>query len=227
MGDGSAKTPALTGKYKGLDRTFVRSVPSTYPMIADDAHANQLLWPDAKLGPWIITATWGVVGGRWECVGLEVRSVREAGEDWARHIATRETGGVAVTAETWRSVPVGWIVAELRKQHLAAHQRFLREVRKNAADVAEAAQRPVADQMVELFQNAEVAWTAPSGKVSAMLAETAAVYTAAWQAGKPPTKAVEFHFDIGPTAAAARVSRARQAGLLPKTRPGKAQGGRG
>ena len=52
-------------------------------------------------------------------------------------------------------------------------------------------------------------------------AEVAEVYRQAWQDGRPPTRAVAEHFVISPSAAAKRVSRARQAGYLPLTTRGK------
>ena len=52
-----------------------------------------------------------------------------------------------------------------------------------------------------------------------MLREVARVYRAA---GRKPTKAVAGHFTISDSAAAKRVARAREIGLLPKSRPGVA-----
>jgi hypothetical protein len=52
-------------------------------------------------------------------------------------------------------------------------------------------------------------------------AEVAEVYQRAWQEGRPPTQAVAEHFTISQSAAAKRVSRARQAGYLPLTTRGR------
>jgi hypothetical protein len=58
-----------------------------------------------------------------------------------------------------------------------------------------------------------------SADTLAMLREVARVYRAA---GRKPTKAVADHFTITDSAAAKRVARAREIGLLPKSRSGVA-----
>lgn len=52
--------------------------------------------------------------------------------------------------------------------------------------------------------------------------EAAEVYQRAWAAGLNPRQAVADRFGISPDAAAKRVQRARDRGLLPKTRRGRA-----
>jgi hypothetical protein len=56
------------------------------------------------------------------------------------------------------------------------------------------------------------------------LAEVAAIYMAAWRARGNPTKAVAESLSLSRSAAAKRVARARQAGLLPATTKGRPAG---
>jgi hypothetical protein len=56
------------------------------------------------------------------------------------------------------------------------------------------------------------------------LREAAEVYHAAVRDKNPPTKAVAAHFGISSGGASNLVARARAAGLLPPTSPGKAAG---
>jgi hypothetical protein len=58
------------------------------------------------------------------------------------------------------------------------------------------------------------------------LEEVAEVYAQAYAEQRPPRKAVAAYFKISPTAAASRIARARQAGLLGLSGRGKAGAGR-
>jgi hypothetical protein len=60
----------------------------------------------------------------------------------------------------------------------------------------------------------------------AHLEEVAEVYAQAYAEQRPPRKAVAAYFKISPTAAASRIARARQAGLLGLSGRGKAGAGR-
>lgn len=154
------------------------------------------LWPDAKRGPWNLITSWTFVNGRMECVGVELRSYVADPEgvdvDFAAAQKRSKSGPRAVTATTWRQVPIASIMSDEREQ--------------------------------------TVGWLAANDEQGAEqwggLAEVANVYTAAWHAGQPPTKSVAEHFDITSSAAAKRVARARDAGLLPPTRAGLAEGAR-
>jgi hypothetical protein len=187
--------------------------------MADEAQqpARKLLWPDRRRGPWLIEGTWGVVAGRWECVGLSARSVRRATETWAEHLPLEASTaeGAPLTAELWRSVPVGKVVAEMRR----------RQVAENAANLRAAKRLPHAPAWaLDEMQNALDMWSSPVLRDGTAPERTASVYLAAWREGRNPTRAVAEHFTISDSAAAKRVARARAAGLLPKTKPGKAAG---
>jgi hypothetical protein len=191
----------------------------TVPDVNEEARqpARKLLWPDARRGPWLLEGTWGLVAGRWECVGLTARSVRRDEEIWAKHLplATSTSEGVPMTAELWRSVPVGKVVAEMRR----------RQVAENAAGVRAAKSRTdVPAWALDDLQSALDMWSSPVIREGTAPERTASVYLAAWRQGRNPTQAVAEHFTISNSAAAKRVARARAAGLLPRTQPGKAAG---
>jgi hypothetical protein len=179
-----------------------------------------MLWPDPRKGPWLLTVTWGSVNGRVEVVGLEMRSAKRSGRpgeedpleqrlgEWlppTSRFDDNPTGRepVPVSAEAWRSVPVGRIVDELR-----AHAVRDRED-------------------LEPFYGAEAlrAWRRPRSRTAATLEDVAAIYRQAWQAGdRKPTTAVAERLKIAHSTAAKRVQRAREAGLLPATTKGRAVG---
>jgi hypothetical protein len=71
------------------------------------------------------------------------------------------------------------------------------------------------------LKSAAAADMAAPHRETGRLAEVAAVYRQAWKRGRPPTEAVADHFTISQSAAAKRVSRARQAGYLPPTTRGR------
>ncbi len=64
----------------------------------------------------------------------------------------------------------------------------------------------------------------PRASSLAWYADVAKVYREAQAAAKSPTKAVSEHFGVTRTLAATWVHRARRAGLLSKTEPGRAKG---
>jgi hypothetical protein len=175
--------------------------------------ARKMLWPDPKRGPWLIEAGWGVAQGRWECVGLEVRSYRLPSEAWAK--ALPEQGqGQAVTSGFWRTVPVSSVIAKLRSRQIEANQRDLTRARK-----AKAPEWAIRD-----FEEALAMWRAPVLTDGPVLERVASIYLDAWRSGGKPTKAVSDQLAISPKAASKRVWEARKAGLLPEARPGKASG---
>ncbi|MGX6604795.1 hypothetical protein ACWKSP_22105 [Micromonosporaceae bacterium Da 78-11] len=82
------------------------------------------------------------------------------------------------------------------------------------------------------FMAADRAALAPPVEATGGMRESAAnrlrlaaeIYQAAVRDKKPPTKAVAAHFGISSGGASNLVARARAAGLLPPTSPGKAAG---
>ncbi len=181
-------------------------------------HADAMLWPDEQRGPWLINVNWGEVGGRWECVHFEIRSYRTPGEEWAKALPDRRegTGAAVLTATTWRQIPIGRVIEELRRRRIDENTRWLRSVKRRGA---------VPEWMVKSGEEALAMWSAPLPKEGAGLEQVAAVYRAAWREGRPPTQAVARHFQLSSSAAAKRVARARAAGLLPATSQGRSGAG--
>ncbi len=81
-----------------------------------------------------------------------------------------------------------------------------------------------AGQSEETFSGSSAGAASPAGTPD-RLEEVARVYRQAWTRGGAPTRAVAEHFDKSLSFAAKLVTQARSAGLLPKTRAGKAWAG--
>lgn len=186
------------------------------------------LWPDPERGPWLIRAMFARVDGRMEVVGLELRSARRADRDpKTRELVDAEPhlAGVLpsqswphledragreplpLRADVWRSVPVAQIASELR----AAYVDVLED--SGALDAADARLR--------------ARWQGPSEDRAATLEDVAAIYLDALDAGKPPRMAVADKLHLSKSAAAQRIARAREAGLLAPTRKGLPSGAPG
>lgn len=179
--------------------------------------ADSELWTAPDGGRWLLTVTaWAVVDGRTEPVGVELRSVRRSGDDrdeWARGVLppnSRHDDGrvrgrepLPITTRTWRAPPLADLLATIRAR--AAEHRAASHG-EGAAGVR--------------------AWRAPKRRRGAVTqADVVEVYLAAREAGLPPSKTVADELRLSRDAAYQRVRRARDAGLLPPTDPGRASGG--
>lgn len=130
---------------------------------------------------------------------------------WSQEPAT-------LTWEVWRTLPVPTIVRDLRQHFAQLDARWWQEMAEDPA-MADNEQ----DRM-ELRRSAAKARARVAGATAlpnSVYEEVARVYREAWRAGDNPTQAVAAHFTLTASAAAKRVMRARQAGLLPATRKGK------
>jgi hypothetical protein len=175
--------------------------------------------PDGSL--WEIVMQWAEVGGRAECVGMELRSYRRdylSGKMWP---LPRSDGPQPISSEVWRRVPMS-IIDDGR----AGHADFL--------DVVARTERPRHPESLEEIRAVRKLFTEPGGRgrklvgenghvLSAVqaLTEVAAIYREAWRAGLNPTQAVAEALSLSRSAAAKRVRRARDAGLLPETTRGR------
>ena len=178
---------------------------------------HERLWPDPQRGPWLVTARFARVDGRMEVAGLELRSTRRAevvdgrivdAEPRLRELLPPETvelenltgrEPLPLKSEVWRSLPVAALSAELRASWVEA-----------------------LDDSGLLTANPRAAarWQGPSEDRRATLEDIAAIYLDALDEGRPPTKAVQEALHLSKSAAAQRVARARDAGLLGETRKG-------
>jgi hypothetical protein len=156
-----------------------------------------------------------LIGGRAECVGLEMRSFREDDDPLPRavkaQLPARSDATETVSATLVKSLPIG---------------RIIDEARSTGAMYGELVETELGRVLVPGF-HAE-AFLAPSTKrgrpvqwTHERLAEVAQVYRGAWFSGKPPRKAVAAHFHLEDGAAGKLVSRARPAGLLGETTRGR------
>lgn len=182
---------------------------------------TRALWPDPKVGPWLVEATFAVVGGRAECVGLSMRSVRTprpgplppGAQHWEDVLlagvlpAQTRTDRLAgepdperLTARTWQSVPIGRLMDQLRRAWAQQARKAPRVVPLDAKVWQEAGTRRGVD-----------------------LRDVADAYRSAWTSGdRAPTKAVAKQMHLTYDAAAKAVQRARRAGWLPRTSAGRA-----
>lgn len=165
--------------------------------------STRRLWPHPKNGPWIVDLTWMEIDGRFECVGAAIRSCAvDAGDmDFTGDLRP-------VTTTAWRDVPIAGIIDEERQLH---HDWL-----------ASKAANPVPELRDKIERWSPVSRPGPRPKHN--LGEVATVYTTAWRAGTPPTKAVADELNVSRSAAAKLVARARTEGLLPATDKGRAQG---
>jgi hypothetical protein len=174
-----------------------------------DSWEDHLLWRDAHRVPWLIRVLWANVEGRLECAGFEIRSYREGAQEWPPGLPARDQGPAILTTTTLRELPFATIVADLRREKARVHRGFIDFLAAQPENQSEADQAAL--------RRLRSAGT----RRTAALADVAKVYRQAWQNGRPPTRAVAAHFKISQSAAAKRVSRARQAGYLPFTTQGK------
>lgn len=185
----------------------------------EDAPGQQvaLLWPDDRRGPWLVRVMWAPVEGRPECVGIEMRSYRETGEEWPPELPHWSDHPEVLTTTALRELPFATIVGDLRREVAEGDAEFYGWL------AGQPEYRSPADQ--ESLRRLRSAAAQPR-RAAGRYTEVAEVYQHAWQKGRPPTQAVAEHFTISQSAAAKRVSRARQAGYLPLTtrgRPGIAE----
>jgi hypothetical protein len=176
-----------------------------------ESYQDATLWPDERTGPWLIVVTWAAVEGRLEPVGLELRGYREKeGERaWPAVLPTWDQGPAVLATTTLREIPFATLVADLRRERAAQHADFIDHLAAQPEYQSEADQASL--------RRLRSAGT----RRYAALAEVAEVYRHAWETGRAPTRAVAEHFTISQSAAAKRVSRAREAGYLPLTTQGK------
>jgi hypothetical protein len=175
-----------------------------------------LLWPDEHSGPWLIRVMLAPIKGRREPVGLEIRSYRGRDEAWPPELPVWDQNPPVLTTSVLRELPFATMIADLRRETAAGDIELYDRLEGQPGFHTEA-------ERAELRQlkSAAAADLAAPRRNTTGLREVAAVYRQAWKGGRPPTQAVADHFTISQSAAAKRVSRARQAGYLPPTTRGR------
>jgi len=111
-----------------------------------------------------------------------------------------------------RKLPFATIVADLRRENAEGDIGFYDSLEGQPGFDRATLQRLKAAAAAEM---------AAPRRETGQLSEVAAVYRQAWEDGRSPTQAVADHFSISQSAAAKRVSRARQVGYLPLTTRGR------
>jgi hypothetical protein len=161
-----------------------------------------------------------MIRGRMECVRVDLRSCREPGEVWPPGLPSWDENPEPVTLRLWRKVPVTEMIRDVRQHLLEVDAEHTQSMINKQQDPA--LRRALSYQLMEARQQL----AGPNALPASAYEEVATVYRDAWLQGRHPTKAVAEHFHITPSAAAKRVSRARQNGLLPPTEFGVAGLGR-
>jgi hypothetical protein len=168
---------------------------------------HELLWPDPRRGPWLLTPTFGTVAGRVEVVGLQVRSLG-ADQDDRRRMLPRvdppldEGLPLPLTPEVWR-LPVARLTAQMRAS-------WMRALEGSGAFTGN--------------PEAERKWTRPPRRSGIDLERVAEVYLQAVASGGKPLEAVRRLGPMSKSAAAQQVSRACDAGLLVRRGRGRPAG---
>lgn len=159
-----------------------------------------MLWPDRDEGPWLIDFEFQPIAGRAECVGIQVTSARPLdAQPWQAGGKLPEVG-IPLTTSVLRGIRLSELVTEIRETN-AELAAMLDEQEEARAFAAPPGMRPATARRLQ---------------------RAAEAYQEAWRRGQPPTQAVAQRLNVSTAAAASLVARARSAGLLPPTTPGKA-----
>jgi hypothetical protein len=179
---------------------------------------HSITWPDPIRGPWVIRFHWAVINGTAECVGLDVRSFRT--DDADTNPRSLPQGQLQpVTSTLLRQINPGERIAEARQIAAELREDIGRQPKKWKASKRTVA---AAKTQAKVFR-AEPKRGRPPLPPS-HFEEVARVYSEAMATNKKPTRAVQRHFRIGYSTAAAWVRRARDDDFLPPTSAGVATG---
>ncbi|MQA82929.1 MAG: hypothetical protein GEV10_31500 [Streptosporangiales bacterium] len=178
---------------------------------------------DKKLA---VLIEWEAIRGRAEPVSITVRSVQPS--DPPKRSVTRELAAAGhavagVSATSVRKLGIGDMVDALRPQVAEEWRSWRRRHPDQRPEPIKHGDRKVWSLDALLASSAEP-FAAKAGRGLALepdiYVEAARVYKEAY-ATRSPTQAVADHFTISKDAAAKRVARARERGLLPRTTRGK------
>jgi len=175
------------------------------------------MWPDRRNGPWLVSVTWAVIDGRIEAAGIEVRSARRTNDKhdtaWLQDLLPpnslddenrTDRQAVAVSSSLLRALPVAKVVEELRQRTLRTNEELFSKLGSEPF-------RP---------------WRRPRSRGGPTLEDVADIYRESVKRhSRTPTADVANRLGIAHTTAAKRVQRARRAGLLPGTSPGRIAAG--
>ncbi len=173
---------------------------------------TEISWPDEQAGPYRVKVGWRLLGERWECIELTVR-IAEEGEP--RPLHTVDLRGLRLPQIVSKAAVVLHEELAARREQLRASQRptSRSEFRKMTLE------RRRAD---EALRAAEPRKPGRPPVSDGELVQVARVYAKAYIEHRPPRQAVAEAFGLSPSAAAKRIARCREAGLMGPAEPGKA-----
>jgi hypothetical protein len=179
-----------------------------------DVHPGStwLMWPDAEHGPWLLRVIWTRIAGRLECVGLEIRSCRDGGEDWPPELPRWDEDPEILTATTLRKLALGEILTDLREEGWEQTDQWAREIEQ--LDPPEPGDDELREIAAGLRRQASLDRRPRRPRGIPPLPDVAAVYREASARRKNPTQAVAAHWDAAHSTAAKWVMRARREGHL-------------
>jgi hypothetical protein len=160
---------------------------------------TEAMWPDPTDGPWLLRLRWQILGGRIECVGVEIHSLSPDAATPDRRLPG-DRGRVVTTTL-------------LRDIRIADRIRAGRDRQGVFASRSRALGGSVPPPEVFTNRGRANPRTAPK-----RLVDVAKLYKAA-KDGRP-RMAVAQGLNISPSQAGNLIVRARRAGLLPVTSPG-------
>ncbi len=188
--------------------------------MTDDGTTTDVWQPDHDGPAWLVTLHWSLISGRYEPVGIELRSFTRDEDERIhfgrerlgdRRVPTRdETTGI-VTSTLLRSLPIGRYI----------QRGIVGSVQPGGWE------GPEADDVRERLEAGRPPGRGgrPAQYSAEHWTEVARVYAKAWAHGDPPTKAVAERGPGAPVSkstAAKWVARCRALGLLPQTSKGRA-----
>lgn len=199
-----------------------------------DLEHQILLWEHGGR-KWLVKLRFARIAasGRVECVGIDLRSFIEPEEKKnpsalpvVRNVPTVTTTDGVITAALLREFPAGRMIQEGARE--LAHQFYLQE---RIQDIHEAlggiGPHPQKAKSMRQRQRASKSPIGGPGRPPYYdedhFRQVAAIYTAAYETGLPPTQAVKDHYQISESAAGKHVRRARKLGFLPLTTRGVAK----
>lgn len=170
--------------------------------------------PDPITGPWNLRFHWAEIGGRMECVGLDVRSFRTDPVTGSPLPLAKGEELTPVTTALLRQIPVGREIKRSRKMAAATASYAAagrpgsnRKARRSATTIARTFREPTGKYSKEHFL------------------EVASVYAEAWENHESPARAVADHWSVTATTAGKWVSIARNGhGFLEPTERRKSNG---
>lgn len=175
-------------------------------------------WTDPEGQQWLLRLHFAVVAGRFECVGMSLRSYllaeeeAAAGDEW--EISTEPAK--PLSAQHLRQIPLGRLVGQVRREAADVLASL------SAADIAaDDVAMPTPEEVSELVGQwrAENKGRGPRVPLDEYR-RVALAYTRGYRTGAP-VEAVQQEFGLSRGGAEKRVAKARRLGFLPPTKPGR------